>query len=301
VLKPDGTGRLLEAPRPALRALQRKVLHEVLDRVPPHDAVHGFRRGRSTLTHARLHVGQAVVWRFDLAHFFHAIHPSRALGVFTAAGYPREVARTLLGLCTHRTPRQVLALAPAPAGAAQVARRFALLRRLEDFHLPQGAPTSPALANLVAWHLDVRLNALAAQANLTYSRYADDLTFSGAPSAATQGLATLVARIVRDEGFELNEHKTRRMPASSQQRVTGVVVNATLSPGRWEYDQLKAVLHDCERNGVAVAGRGREQLRGHLAGRIAWVEWLHPLRGARLRRQFDRITWPEDEGAPGVA
>lgn len=287
--------RLLEAPRPRLKALQRRVLSQILSKIPAHDAAHGFVAGRSALTHAALHAGQPLVVRFDLETFFTTVAPARGLAVFRAAGYPSEVAKTLLGLCTTRTPERDLRAAPVPEPfTAEVSgRRFALLRRLADWHLPQGAPTSPALANLAAFGLDVRLHALARSLGLMYSRYADDLTFSGDAQRSPGALAAVVETIVRDEGFRLNRDKTRVMRAHQQQRVTGVVVNARPNLARDEFDTLKAVLHRCRTRGLPTeAAEDPLAFRASLAGRIAWARRLSPSRGAKLQRDFERIAWP---------
>jgi hypothetical protein len=257
VPKQSGGLRVLEAPKGRLKRIQRKILAEILDRVPPHEAAHGFRRGRSALTHARLHVGKAVVIRWDLRDFFSSVHPARAHGVFRAAGYPEQVARTLLGLCTNLTPRAVLAKLGQPKSAQEVVALFDLRRSLAAPHLPQGAPTSPALANLVAFGLDVRLTAVAAAYGATYSRYADDLTFSGGSELSAARLQRVVREVVRDEGFALNDGKTRVMDASRRQEVTGIVVNRAPGVPREEFDELKATLHNFgqERRAPKASGR----------------------------------------------
>jgi hypothetical protein len=148
--KRTGGMRLLEAPKPALKAIQRRILHEILDRVPPHEAAHGFRPGRSVVSHARAHAGKSAVLRMDLEDFFVSIAAARVQGVFRSLGYPEEAARVLTGLCTSRAPTSELAAAD-----------YRTRQRYRTRHLPQGAPTSPALANLSAYGLDVRLAAAA--------------------------------------------------------------------------------------------------------------------------------------------
>jgi RNA-directed DNA polymerase len=300
VPKRSGGARLLESPKPRLKAAQRRVLHDVLDAIPPHDAAHGFCRGRSVLTHARLHVAQPVVVRFDLRNFFSDVKTARAYGIFRAAGYPEEVARTLIALCTNRVPLSVLRL-HRPAVAHEIDTRFHLHRRLAGHHLPQGAPTSPALANLCAFPLDTRLRALANALGLTYSRYADDLAFSGDASFAHAigRLARQVGEIVRDEGFTLNDRKQRLMRGSSAQLVTGVVVNRHPNVPRAAFDRLKATLHRCRTRGPDAAlapGETRAHLRSRLLGEVSWVESVNPPRGERLRASFEAIDWGEALG-----
>ncbi|KAB1915652.1 hypothetical protein F8274_03065 [Micromonospora sp. AMSO31t] len=157
-----------------LRALQRRLLAEVLGRIPVHLAAHGFVPGRSAHTFAAAHAAQPVVVRIDPLGFFTHIPATRVHGLFRTAGYPEPVAHTLTGLCTTRTPHPVLRR--APTGLPHRATRLAALG---TGHLPQGAPTSPALANLCAYRLDRRLTGLADAFETTYTRYADDLAFSG--------------------------------------------------------------------------------------------------------------------------
>lgn len=282
--------RLLEAPKDRLKAIQRRILGEVLTPIPVHDAAHGFVPGRSVLTHASLHAGQGLVLRFDLESFFTNVATWRALGVFKAAGYSPDVAAVLLGLCTTRTPEPVLREAPRPEELSS--ERFFLQRRLADWHLPQGAPTSPALANLAAWTLDLRLMGIASARKLTYSRYADDLVFSGAAASSVGAITEAVTRIARAEGFRVNAAKTRVMRAHEQQRVTGVVVNQKPNISRAEFDSLKALLHRCGRKGPLSQSTGPlEDFRATLQGRISWVTQLSPTRGSKLQSEFDQLTW----------
>jgi retron-type reverse transcriptase len=175
-----------------------------------------------------------------------------------------------------------------------VQRRFWLGRQLASPHLPQGAPTSPALANLAAFRLDRRLAGLAASTGLRYSRYADDLTFSGAirsPSDAAR-LRDVVARIATAEGFALNTEKSVVRTRARRQSVCGIVVNARPNVTRGEYDRLKAILHNAARDGAAAQNRsGVGDFQANLRGRIAWVASLNPARGEKLWARFAAIEW----------
>jgi RNA-directed DNA polymerase len=285
--------RLLEAPKQRLKAIQRRVLREVLEKLPVHDAAHGFVAGRSAVTHARLHTGKAVVARFDLRHFFTSVNTARAFGVLRTLGYTHEVSAVLLGLCTTRTPPAELKRAPVPddANGEVLNQRFFMLRALEAWHFPQGAPSSPAWANLCSWWLDARLAAYAREVGLAYSRYADDLVFSGDELSMLQ-LSALVDTVARDEGFRVNHEKTRVMRQSTRQEVTGIVVNARPNIARTDYDALKALLHRCEKKGALSQAPGEvSEFRAELEGRVAWVAQLNASRGAKLRAQLQRIAW----------
>jgi hypothetical protein len=163
-------------------------------------------------------------------------------------------------------------------------------------HLPQGAPTSPALANLVAFAMDVRLSAAARFDEATYTRYADDLVFSGdAAFSRTAGrFSSWVAGIALDSGFHVNHRKTRVMRRGARQRVTGLVVNAHPAIGRADFDRIKATLHNCARFGPESQNTaGHASLRAHLEGVVAWVSHVQPARGEKLREMMRAISWTD--------
>lgn len=286
--KPLGGHRLVEAPKPRLRDVQRNILDGILAHIPPHDAAHGFRAGRSVLGFAAQHVQRAVVIRVDLQAFFSSVTRARVAGLFRTAGYPRAVAETLARLCTHRTPDAIL------DGASPTSLDDRDLARLARPHLPQGAPTSGALANLAAYRLDVRIAAFAAAIGAHYSRYADDLVLSG-DHALVRAAPSIIARIgaiAIEEGFALNFKKTRVMTAADRQRITGLVVNDKLGVPRAEVEHLRAILHNCVRAGPGEQNReAHPDFRAHLRGRIEWVAAVDPQKGAKLRSTYDQIRW----------
>jgi retron-type reverse transcriptase len=288
--KREGLPRLLEIPKAKLKETQRKILAEILDKIPVHPAAHGFCAGRSIITNTTPHCGQAAVLRFDLMDFFPSITAARVYQIFRSIGYPVDVARLLKGLCTTSLPADVWDARPG----ARNPEDFLARQRLIGRHLPQGAPTSPALANLAAGRLDRRLAALAEKLGATYTRYADDLTFSGPLDLARtrKRIATLVAVIADDEGFTLNFRKTRLMRAGVRQHVTGVVVNVHPNINRVEFDRLKAILTNCIRRGAAEENReSHPNFRAHLLGRVAHVRSINTARGDKLMKLFAKIVW----------
>jgi RNA-directed DNA polymerase len=289
--RPGRTPRLLEKPKQLLRGAQRTILDDLLARLPVSDAAHGFVVGRSAVTGAAAHAGQPVVIGADLTSFFARVTRPAVFGVFRSAGIAEPVARVLAAICTNVVPAPVLAAMP-PGGS--VDERFALRQALSIPHLPQGSPSSPALANLTLRHLDVRLTGLAASVGATYTRYADDITISGGHELAGRADAFVrtLRRIVEEQGHTLNPRKTRVRRQGVRQTVTGIVVNEHTAPVRQDADRLKAILHNCVAHGPSSQNRsGVTDFRSHLEGRVAWITQLHPGRGARLHEMLARIDW----------
>lgn len=289
--KPSGGHRLLETPKPNLKRLQRRILDGILNHVPPHAAAHAFRTGRSIASHVAPHAGQGVVLHIDLREFFPSIRASHVNAAFRTMGYPERVARLLTGLCTNDTPTSVL--------------NNALPRHLDEGtwqrqrskHLPQGAPTSPALANLCAYQLDCRLEGLARTLSARYTRYADDLVFSGGRDfqKSLPRLRILINAIVLDQGFEIRHRKTHVMPAGTPQQVSGIRLNVHPNIPRETFDELKAILHNCCQFGPDSQNRaGHPAFREHLQGRLAYWSSVNPERIIKLQQSFDRIVWPDE-------
>jgi len=270
--KADGSARLIEAPKSGLKHLQRRILSRILERIPPHPAVHGFVKRRSIKTFAAPHTGQRVVLRMDLQDFFPSFHAARIQAFFRTIGYPESVADLLGGICTSSAPRAFRRQLPLHGQP----------------HLPQGAPTSPALANLCFWRMDCRLAGLARAAGASYTRYADDLAFSGGEAfeRCADRFPAHVAAILSEEDFRVNHRKTHIMRQGVRQHLAGLVVNDHINIRRADFDLLKAILTNCVRRGP-----GGEN-RAHLEGRIGFVESISPAKGVRLRRIFDQISWP---------
>jgi RNA-directed DNA polymerase len=155
--------------------------------------------------------------------------------------------------------------------------------------------TSPALANLCGYRLDCRLAGLAKTVGGEYTRYADDLAFSGSDAfeKRIERFSIHVAAILIEEGFRVNYRKTRVMRQGVRQHLASLVANQRLNVMRPEFDRLKATLTNCLRKGPS--GQNREehpQFRAHLEGRVTFVEMVNPGKGKRLRDLYERIEWP---------
>jgi len=281
IQKRDGTMRLIESPKSRLKKVQRKILNEILPSVRLHDGAHGFRKARSCRTHAALHTQKKYVFQFDIAHCFQSVRWLNVNRIFLELGYSSQVARCLTALCTH-----------------SVCDRAALSKldlnhvgRLRQRHLAQGAATSPALANAVMFRLDKRLRGLAESLELDYSRYADDLAFSGNQRRSWRFLEALIGSICLEEGFTLNYHKSRLRGSHQKQLITGIVVNDKINVDRRYYDTLKAKLTNCTRHGLQSQNRSNHpDFRAHLHGCVQHVKSLNSVKGQKLEQLFDQIA-----------
>jgi RNA-directed DNA polymerase len=226
-----------------LKELQREILAGILENIPPHPAVRGFKR-------------------------------------FSG---PWDIPRPL------RTCWEVWTEAGIEPPRLQKTRDL-----YSRPHLPQGAPTSPALANCCAFRLDCRLAGLAKSAGAEYTRYADDLAFSGDESfeRCAERFSIHAAAILLEEGFHAQHRKTRIMRQEVRQYLADVVANSHANVIRADFDRLKATLTNCIRQGPESQNRDAHPFfRLHLDGRVAFVEMINPEPGKRLRVLFEQIHW----------
>jgi RNA-directed DNA polymerase len=289
--KAYGSVRLIEAPKPRLKEIQKQILSRILERVPPHDAVHGFVKGRSIQTFVAPHIGKRVILRMDLQDFFPSFRAARIQALFRTMGYPEPVADVLAGICTNAAPRDVWAESMSEVDPQRLREARTLYARP---HLPQGAPTSPALANICTYRVDCRLSGLAKSAGAEYTRYADDLAFSGGEDFEkhVDRFSTHVAVVLMEEGFAVHFRKTRVMRRGVRQHLAGIVTNKHPNVIRRDFDRLKATLTNCIQLGAGSQNReARPRFREHLEGRVSFVEMINPGKAKRLRALLELIEW----------
>lgn len=267
--KRNGKERLICAPKRGLKAALRKLDEALVAKLPVSGCAHGFVKGRSIVTNARPHAGKKVVLRFDIKDCFPTIHFGRIRGLFLSFGYAYPVAASLAAFVTE-SPRQRVA-AEGQVYYAPIGPRA----------LVQGAPTSPGLCNAVLGRLDRRLAGFAKARGFTYTRYADDLTFSGDDLGKIDAFLKAVPGIAAAEGFEINRAKTRVMRASRRQTVTGVVVNKAPGLSRQERRKLRAALHR-QRTSPAAAPESEKR---RLEGKLAYVRMINPAQAERLTKK----------------
>jgi RNA-directed DNA polymerase len=293
VRKKSGGVRLIAAPKRRLKEVQRKLSALLVLGYEPRPSVHGFIRDKSIVTNADRHVGKSFVFNVDIEDFFGSIHFGRVRNLLMAEPYslPLRVATVLAHICCC------------------------------DRKLPQGAPTSPIVTNLICRRLDRDLQKLAKQSRASYSRYVDDITFSFTcrksklPSQVVVanedrvGAGDTLQRIIEANGFHLNSNKTRLFGRAQRLEVTGLVVNDFVNVRRRFVRRLSSMIYACEKHGIAAAERefnakyasqlalratdSTRALVDILKGRLAF---LHMVRGTRdpiynkLARRFNDLV-----------
>jgi RNA-directed DNA polymerase len=279
--KRSGGVRLISAPLERLKRAQHWILEHLLTRPWVHDAAHGFRKDRSIVSNARPHVGAEVVINLDLKDFFPTVTYKRVKGLFRSLGYSESVATICALLCTE--PREVMVDVDGERYHVAMTERF----------LPQGAPTSPAITNLLCRALDSRLSHIAEKLGYRYTRYADDLTFSGPRESNPGRLMRRIHWVVAHEGFTVHPDKTRVFRKARRQEVTGVVVNETCTISRDTLKKFRAALFQIEKDGPAgkTWGNGPDVIAA-VEGFANYVAMVNPEKGlplqARARALVDK-------------
>jgi RNA-directed DNA polymerase len=219
--KGDGSTRPISSPEPVLMDVQRWILREILPACRVDRASYAYQRDRSIVECANRHLGSRWLVKLDIHDFFDSIFEGQVFRLFVTIGYPRLLSLELARLCTRPNPE------------TSIHRRHSRYRGKAPYavnvrgRLPQGGPTSGALANAVMLDADAELRSLAQKRGLEYTRYSDDLTFStGGDFSREQGTALIsrVGGILERHGFALHRAKTRILPPGARKVVLGLLV-----------------------------------------------------------------------------
>ena len=229
--KKKGKPRLICQPNAELMKIQRRLnlYFQAIYEFHIPSCVHGFvsksnTANRSIVTNAKPHIGKKNILVIDLKDFFTTIRAKRVKNLFISWGINDEIASTLALLCTYKGT------------------------------LPMGAPTSPIVSNLCSYELDMKLMRFCELNQVTYSRYADDLTFSSNGNISDELIQSLI-QMIRENGFEINYKKLRRIGSHRKQKITGIIVNEKLSVERKLKKKIRAIEHDIKFNGIAKAAK----------------------------------------------
>ncbi|OWY64643.1 RNA-directed DNA polymerase [cyanobacterium TDX16] len=277
ISKKTGETRTISAPSPELKAIQKWILKHILEKIEIHDAAHGFCRNRSIVTNARPHVGRDVIVKLDLQNFFQSILYKRVKELFCSFGYFETAATIFSLICT--------------VAEINVNNKINY-KDTEKRHLPQGSPTSPAISNLVCDRLDTYLTKLANNLGFCYTRYADDLTFSGFENASHKinNLIHESQLIITEEGFTINPDKIKVLNKSVQQEITGIIVNQQLNLSRKTLKAFRTTLYQIEQEGLSGKKWGNStDLIAAITGFANYVAMVNPSKGAEFLASVERI------------
>ncbi len=265
--KKSGGKRIISMPDKELLIIQKKIQEKILDNVPVHNNAYGFVKNKSIIDNARVHLNKEKILNIDLKDFFPSIHRGRVFYIFkNICKYDNNTSYCLTKLTTFRNS------------------------------IPQGAPTSPVISNIVSFMMDVRLSKLAEKFNIDYTRYADDITFSGKKENINKSLLKIVSNIIEECGFHINENKTRFASNAGRQEVTGLIVNnEEISIPNNYLKSIRQELYYVKKYGLKEhrerVGFKNKYYKDHLLGKILFVRQINKEKGEKLLDEFNSIKW----------
>tara|TARA_R110002049_G_scaffold309186_1_gene518208 strand:- start:22217 stop:23179 length:963 start_codon:yes stop_codon:yes gene_type:complete len=252
VAKKSGGKREIAQPNRDLKAIQSWILRNILDKLSTSVHSKGFDIGTSILENALPHQGANYVLTLDLKDFFPSITANKVFGIFTSIGYNKKISAALTNLCTYKG------------------------------RLPQGAPTSPKLANLVCSKLDSRIHGYAGPKGIVYTRYADDLTFSAQSAIKIQKTKDFIGTIISDENLKINRSKTKLCGTKRQKKITGLVVSQhNVGIGREKLREIRVKIHRL------FTGKNNEY--SHVNGFLAFTYGVDKKSYTKLYRFIDSM------------
>lgn len=297
ISKRGGGRRRIMVPEPRLMAVQRWIVREILRNRPVHDSSFAYARHSSIRKCAERHIGAGWLLKLDIHDFFESIPERSVYSVFRELGYQPLVSFELARLCTRPWVAPPSARAEERKVKGFRRRGVELYRRPYTGYLPQGAPTSPMLSNLVCRRLDQELTLLAASRGITYTRYSDDITFSGHPKSfcRTEVLSMIdeVRVMLTRRNFRLHENKISIVPPGARKVVLGLFVDGG-SPrlsGKVRQrirDHVRGIevfglaSHAAERKFDTVTG-----MINHVGGLLRFAHYIEPAFADPLRRRLD--------------
>lgn len=252
--KKSGGKRTICQPSRKLKGLQSWILVTILNKIQVSQSCKGFRKGSSTLDNAIPHVGANTILNLDIKNFFPTVTSKQVFNIFRKIGYNNLIATVFTNICTY------------------------------EGRLPQGSPCSPMLANLSAWTLDLRIQGYVGKRGISYTRYADDLSFSGLNPFKVLKIIPMIKTIIASENFKVNHKKTRVASSARAKTVTGLIINEdSVGIGKQKYKDLRAKIHHLtlpkEQNNV--------KLLYHVSG---WLSYLNSVDKERLSKAKKYIS-----------
>ena len=265
ISKKSGGKREINVPNKALSLCQNYIKDEILDKVNIHSSANGFAFSKSIITNAKEHTNKEMVLNIDLKDFFPSINSKKVFYLFhNLCGYDNDLSYCLTKLVMYKEG------------------------------LPQGACMSPIISNIVSYKLDVRLFGLAKKIGVTYTRYADDITFSGDKSKINDGLLKIISKIVMECGYTINEKKTRFQSNKTRQEVTGLIVNNNnVNVPKKYIKTIRQELYYIKKYGIDEHKKRKsiynKFYKEHIKGKIMFVYSVNKKVGKELLNKYNEI------------
>jgi len=280
VPKKSGGRRIISAPMPKLKTLQYWILKNILNKITIHDAAHGFAQQKNILSNAVNHIAKDVVVNIDLKDFFPTIRYERVKGMFVKFGYSEKIATILALICTE--PDREEALLDGKRYFIATGKRA----------LPQGAPTSPAITNIICYRMDRRFKGMADKLQFSYTRYADDLSFSATGNEQTKKVQQLlwrIKKIIADEAFTIHPKKVKVMRKGARQEVTGIVVNKKPGINQKTLHRFRALIQQVSKHGLENKKWKGGNIVAEMIGYAGFVAQVKPAQGNKFKSQLKEI------------
>lgn len=257
IAKKQGGKRIICQPSKKLKGLQSWILVNILNKVQVSPSCKGFRKGSSTLDNAKPHIGSNTILNLDIKDFFPTISSNQVFNIFKTIGYNKLISSVFTNICTF------------------------------EGYLPQGSPCSPMLANLATWTLDLRIQGYVGKRGINYTRYADDLTFSGLNPSKVVKIIPMIKSIINEENFCVNHKKTRISSAARTKSVTGLIVNeASVGIGKQKFKILRAKIYHL----TLPEEQTNEKLLHHVEGWLAYLNSVDIIRHKRAMSYISELT-----------
>ena len=290
IKKRNGKGlRQIVSPFNSLRVIQQYINEEILSKIPINEKAYGFVKGKSILDNALPHKNKEAILNLDLLKFFDSITQNRVYGIFRSLGYAKNLSIDLAKLVTVELPQEYL-----ETFTEKELKAYREIIKENSNVLPQGAPTSPTISNLILRRLDKRLARLSENLKVDYSRYADDITFSG--ETANLPKIKLLRHIIREEGFNINWRKAGIFKKGRKQVVTGLTVSNDVHIHRNFKKDVKKHIYGCINFGVEEHLKFMKIDKKHLykewlLGKIYYINSIEPESAKKIMIEFNKITW----------
>lgn len=255
--KKTGSKRIICQPSKNLKGLQSWILVNILNKAQVSSSCKGFVKGSSIIDNAKPHIGANTVLTIDLKDFFPTVTSKQVFNIFKTLGYNNLISTLFTNICTYKGI------------------------------LPQGSPCSPILANLSAWNLDLRIQGYVGKHGISYTRYADDLSFSGLNPSKVVKIIPMIKTIINDENFVINNKKTRVSSSARAKIITGLVINdSSVGVGKKKYKDLRAKIHHL----TLPTEQTNQKLLYHVKGWISYLKSVDEKRYKRVRKYIHELT-----------